>query len=116
MTPASAKNKGRRLQNWVKDMILLRFTGLQPDDVTGRSMGASGEDILLSPKARGKFPFSIESKNTERINLYRFYDQAIQNSNDNHEPLLIVKSNGKPALAVVDAEFFIRNWGRHGRT
>jgi len=106
----SGKAKGRRLQQWIANEILNRFTGLDPDDVTSRSMGCSGEDVLLSPKARGKFPFSVEAKNTERLNLHRAYSQCVENSKDLHEPLLIVKKNHSKPLAVVDAEWFIKNW------
>jgi hypothetical protein len=108
--PSSGKAKGRRLQQWAMNLILDRFTGLEPDDVTSRSMGSGGEDVLMSPKARKKFPFSIECKNTERLNLYRAYDQCKQNAGDQHEPLLIIKKNHSTPLAVVDAEWFIRNW------
>lgn len=110
MKNQSGKAKGRRLQQWIANEILNRFTGLDPDDVTSRSMGCGGEDVLLSPKARGKFPFSIEAKNTERLNLHRAYTQCIENSKDLHEPLLIVKKNHTRPLAVVDAEWFIKNW------
>lgn len=110
MKNQSGKAKGRRLQQWIANEILNRFTGLDPDDVTSRSMGCGGEDVLLSPKARGKFPFSIEAKNTERLNLHRAYTQCIENSKDLHEPLLIVKKNHSRPLAVVDAEWFIKNW------
>ena len=92
------------------NQILDRFTGLSDDDVTSRSMGCGGEDVLLSPKARAKFPFSIEAKNTERLNLHKAYSQCIENSKELHEPLLIVKKNHHRPLAVVDAEYFIRNW------
>ena len=112
MKNQSGKAKGRRLQQWIANEILNRFTGLDPDDVTSRSMGCSGEDVLLSPKARGKFPFSVEAKNTERLNLHRAYSQCVENSKDLHEPLLIVKKNHTRPLAVVDAEWFIKNWRR----
>jgi len=36
MKPRSAKNKGKRLQNAVRDMILENFTQLEPDDVVCR--------------------------------------------------------------------------------
>jgi len=108
--PSSCKDKGRRLQQTVVNWILDRFTGLDPDDVTSRSMGCSGEDVLLSPKARLKFPFSIECKNTERLNLHKSYNQCLENSKELHEPLLIVKRNHARPLAVVDAEWFINNW------
>ena len=92
------------------NQILDRFTGLADDDVTSRSMGCGGEDVLLSPKARAKFPFSVECKNTERLNLYKAYDQCIDNSKELHEPLLIVKKNQHKPLAVVDAEYFIKHF------
>ena len=78
--------------------------------MTSRSMGCGGEDVLLSPKARAKFPFSIECKNTERLNLYKAYDQCIDNSKELHEPLLIVKKNHHKPLAIIDAEYFIKHF------
>lgn len=104
-TTASRKAKGRRLQQWVRDKILARFTDLEQDDVKSTGMGQGGEDIQLSPAARKLFPFTVECKNTERINVYAFYDQAC--AHDKGEPLVILKSNHKKALAVVDAEYFI---------
>jgi len=55
MKPRSAKNKGKRLQNAVRDMILENFTQLEPDDVVSTLMGDSGTDIKLSPAARKLF-------------------------------------------------------------
>ena len=46
MKPRSAKNKGKRLQNKVRDLILEKFNQLEPDDVRSITMGDSGEDIL----------------------------------------------------------------------
>jgi len=70
-------------------------------------MGASGEDVLLSPKARAIFPYSVECKNQERLNLWGAWEQAEANAGV-HEPLLIVKRNQRKPLAVMDAEKFIR--------
>ena len=47
MKPRSAKNKGKRLQNKIRDLILEKFDTLEPDDVRSITMGDSGEDILL---------------------------------------------------------------------
>jgi len=68
-TIQSRKSKGRRLQQFVRDMILENFDHLEPDDVRSTSMGAGGEDVLLSPAARKVFPFSVECKNVEKISL-----------------------------------------------
>lgn len=107
MKPSSAKNKGRKLQQWVRDCILKHFkTKLEPDDVKSTSMGAGGEDVQLSPAARKLFPYAIECKNVERVNIWQSYAQA--NTHGKHEPLLIVKKNHHKPLAIVDAEYFVK--------
>ena len=73
----------------------------------GRSEGAGGEDLIMARDARQKFPFSIECKNQEKLNVWDAYQQAVENSGD-YEPILIMKKNGKKPLVVLDAENFIR--------
>ena len=92
MKTRSAKNKGKRLQNDVRDLILETFTELEPDDVRSTTMGDSGEDILLSPAARTLFPFSVECKNQEKLNIWSSLEQAEENAG-NHIPLLVFKRN-----------------------
>ena len=106
MKPRSAKNKGKRLQNKVRDLILEKFNQLEPDDVRSITMGDSGEDILLSPAARRLFPFSVECKNQEKLNIWESYSQAVQNCND-YEPVVVIKRNNHKPLVVVDAEYFV---------
>ena len=93
MKPRSAKNKGKRLQNKVRDLILEKFNKkLEEDDVRSITMGDSGEDILLSPAARKLFPFSVECKNQAKLNIWSSLEQAASNSGQ-HTPLLIFKRN-----------------------
>jgi len=106
MKTQSAKAKGRKLQQMVRDLILEAFTELEPDDVRSTSMGAGGEDLQLSPAARRKFPYSVECKNVEKLNVWGAYEQAEANSGD-HEPLLIMKKNRKKPLVVIDLEAFV---------
>lgn len=102
----SGKAKGRRLQNWVRDK-LMAWLELTNDDIKCALMGEGGADIkLISDEAREVFPFDIECKNAEAINVWKAYEQAA--SHGNLEPLLFIKKNGKKSLAVVDAEFFIK--------
>ena len=105
MKTSSAKSKGRRLQQWVRSLLIKTFD-LEPDDVRSTSMGANGEDILLSSNARVIFPYSIECKNVEKLNLWEAWKQAEANAGG-YEPLLIIKRNRQKPLAVVDAEHFI---------
>ena len=101
MKPRSAKNKGKRLQNKVRDLILEKFDELEPDDVRSITMGDSGEDILLSPVARKVFPFSVECKNQEKLNIWSALEQAEDNSG-NHIPLVIFKRNRSKTYAVLE--------------
>ncbi len=104
MKPRSAKAKGKKLQNWVRDQILKNFTHLEPDDVRSTTMGDIGEDIKLSPAARKVIPYQIECKSRAAISVYEWYNQCKEHGN--HAPLLIVKSNQEAPLVVIDAEDF----------
>lgn len=107
MKPSSAKAKGRIFQQWIRDKLLAHYEKqLEPDDIKSTSMGAGGEDILLSPKARSFFRYSIECKSLKSIAVYKFYEQAKSNCGK-HEPVVFIKMNGKKPLAIVDAEKFI---------
>ena len=101
MKARSAKNKGKRLQNKVRDLILEKFQQLEKDDVHSTTMGDSGEDVLLSPAARKLFPFSIESKNQEKLNIWSSLEQA-ENNSGSHTPLLIFKRNRTKTYAVLE--------------
>ena len=108
MKTQSAKAKGRKLQNWVRDK-LIEILSIHEEDVESRSMGASGEDLIMAQPARKKFPYSIECKNQERINIWNAYQQANTNSGK-YEPILFIKRNKHKPLVVVDAEHFIRTY------
>tara|TARA_R100000149_G_C5747870_1_gene58763 strand:- start:29 stop:376 length:348 start_codon:yes stop_codon:yes gene_type:complete len=103
--PQSAKAKGRRLQQWFRDLLINKLD-IHPDDIESRSMGAGGEDLIMARAARKKFPYSIECKNQEKINIWKSYFQAQENSKD-YEPIVVVKRNNHKPLLLVDAEHFI---------
>jgi hypothetical protein len=109
MRVQSAKAKGRRLQQWVRDK-LIEMLEVHPEDIESRSMGAGGEDLIMARAARLKFPHSIECKNVEKLNIWDAYEQANANSGD-YEPIVVIKKNGKTPLVVVDAEYFISLFG-----
>ena len=101
---ASAKNKARNLQKWVRDQILGLLPDLEPDDVKSTSMGAGGEDVQLSPAARRKIPISVECKARNSIAVYGWYDQAVINAKAGIEPIVVLKADRKKPLALIDAE------------
>ena len=105
MKTQSAKAKGRRLQQWVRDQLIEELK-VHPEDVESRSMGAGGEDLIMARAAREKFPYSIECKNQEKVNIWESYSQAVENCKD-YEPIVVVKRNNHKPLVLVDAEYFI---------
>ena len=106
MKTRSAKSKGRRLQNQIKELLLESFKELEPDDVRSAIMGETGEDIKLSPAARRQIPYSFECKNQEKINIWESLNKAEENSGD-YPPVLIFKRNRSKTYAVLELEDFI---------
>jgi len=80
MKTSSAKAKGRKLQQAVRDLLLQHSVGLTEDDIRSTSMGAGGEDILLSQAGREAFPWTVEVKAQEKLNVWSAYDQAVDNN------------------------------------
>jgi|TARA_R100000781_G_scaffold2273_2_gene3697 hypothetical protein len=86
--------------------LLIDQLNIKPEDVESRSMGAGGEDLIMSYSARQMFPYSVECKNQESLNVWSAFEQAKKNAGA-YEPVLIIKKNRKSPLAVVDAEHFV---------
>ena len=102
MRPQSAKAKGRRFQQELVELILQLFPSLQSDDVQWRSMGAGGEDIILSPAARAVLPLSAEAKNQESLSIWKALAQAAANAKG-YAPVLFFKRNRSEAYAALPA-------------
>ena len=105
MKTQSRKAKGRRLQNQFMQLLIEKLE-IDPEDIESRSMGAGGEDLIMSKAARNKFPYSVECKNQERMNIWSAWEQA-NNNKGIYEPLVVIKKNGVNPLIVVDAENFL---------
>lgn len=105
ITPQSAKSKGRRFQQYVRDVLLKAFPSLEQDDVRSTSMGAGGEDLQLSPAARKLIPYNIECKAKATSQIHTYYEQAQEHGK--HEPIVIVKKDRSLPLVVVSLEHFI---------
>ena len=105
MKTQSAKAKGRKLQKWMRE-LLIENLDINPEDIESRSMGAGGEDLIMARAAREKFPMSVECKNQEKVNVWESYKQAEDNSKD-YEPVVVIKRNNSKPLVLVDAEYFV---------
>ena len=105
MKTQSAKAKGRKLQKWMRELLIEKLD-IHPEDLESRSMGAGGEDLIMARAAREKFPMSVECKNQEKVNVWESYKQAEDNSKD-YEPVVVIKRNNSKPLVLVDAEYFV---------
>jgi len=106
MRPQSAKSKGRRLQQMVRDIFLAAADSLEPDDIRSTSMGAGGEDILLSPAARKIYPYSVECKNVESLNIWNAIKQSLENCGK-YIPVVVFKRNNQKAWIAMPLEDYM---------
>lgn len=70
-------------------------------------MGAGGEDVKLSPAARRMFKAQFECKSLAKIAVYEHYKQAL--AHGAYNPIVIIKQNNCKPLAVVDADWLLKN-------
>ena len=101
---SSAKAKGRRLQQWVRDYLHSNLEGIEKDDVTSTPGGVNGPDIGLSPLARKLFPWTVECKSRSSFSVYEALEQAERNLIKNTKPIAILKGDRKQPLALLYAE------------
>lgn len=106
MKPQSAKAKGRSFQQEIRDSILSTFNQLEPDDCKSTSMGASGEDVQLSPAARKLLPIQIECKRVKSAKgLYNWYNQA--KAHGKHEPVVFIRADREKPLVLLSATTYL---------
>ena len=107
-SPQGRKQKGRKFQQDLVKVLMETFTHLEEGDIMSRSMGAAGEDLILSPAARKVFPFAVEAKCQEKVSLRNWWEQAKANATAELDPLLITKQSRKEPLVVLDLKTFIK--------
>ena len=110
MKTSSKKQKGRKLQQDVRDLLLQHSVSLTTDDIRSTSMGAGGEDILFSTAARAAFPWTVEVKAQEKLNVWSAYAQAEENNPGDYEPIVFFRRNRSKIFVMLDAEYFIQEW------
>jgi len=92
-TPQSRKGKGRDFQKDIR-ADLIKALGIDPGDILSTAMGQGGCDLYLSPAAREKFPFGVECKRQERLEIPEWWRQCTRNAKAaNLTPLLIFRKN-----------------------
>ena len=100
-TPRSAKAKGRKFQQEIRDDLITSLD-INPDDILSTAMGQGGCDLYLSPAARAQFPFGVECKRRESLAIPQWWRQCEGNASKvGLVPLLVFKRNREEPLAVL---------------
>jgi hypothetical protein len=69
-------------------------------------MGASGEDVQLSPAARKLLPIQIECKRVKSaVGIYKWYGQA--KSHGPHEPVVFMRADREIPLVILSANAYL---------
>lgn len=113
MKTASAKAKGRRAAQELKEALLSWAPDLKDDDIVVTPSGVPGEDLTLSPKARETYPYCVEVKNVEKLNVHEAYEQAVahwkkRGAKAEETPVLFFKRNKTPMKVVLTLEHFLK--------
>lgn len=109
---SSAKAKGRKLQQDVCRMVS-RITGVpytQGEDglIESRGMGQSGVDVSLRGVAKELFPYAVECKAQENLNLMESILQAKANCSEGYSSWLLIHDRKKldePVVVMPISEF-----------
>lgn len=105
---ASRKGKARNLQKWIAKKIS-GLTGIpcgKDQLIESREMGQTGVDVKLIGEAKKQFPFSIECKAQEKLNIHGAIKQAKENQMKGTSWLVFSKRNNEKPIVTMDAEEF----------
>ncbi len=98
---ATRKQKGREHQQQIATQIRTALD-LPEEDVVSRPMGSQGLDVMLSARARERFPFGIECKRQEKLAIPEWWRQCEENARkEGLTPLLVFRRSHEDALAVM---------------
>lgn len=117
MKTSSAKAKGRRCASLARETLLRHASVLEPGDINVTSSGVTGPDLILSPLAKRIFPFAIECKNVEKLNVWEALKQAESHVHDNglgSVPVLIFSRNHSRTYIAMELEAFLKLYFRTG--
>lgn len=113
MKTASCKAKGRRACSEVKELLCKYAPDLDPDHIAVTPSGCTGDDLFLSPAAREIYPWAIECKNTEAINVWKAFAQAEGHAEIHRltgrqmTPVLFFRRNRSKLMVCLEAENFL---------
>lgn len=103
---ASSKAKGRSFMVRVAELLTERL-GLSPGDVFVKATSQIGCDLHLSPAAEKVFPFSVEGKNVETLNIWAALQQAESNASEGRPAVVFFTRAHHGTYVAMRAEVFL---------
>jgi len=108
---SSRKQKGRNLQKWVCEQIakLFNIEYDQQDDncpIHSREMGQSGVDVIIRGELQQRFPFAIECKSSEQLNLPQTIKQTKKNAKGKYWIIVHKRKAFKKPVVIMDWDCF----------
>lgn len=114
MTANSAqtrKAKGRRLTQYVCAKILKfcerRLPFVATTDIRPVPSSVAGVDVWMSEAAKRLFPYSVECKNQEAIQIWACLKQTECNTEVGTKPLLVFKRNNSKVYVCLELDDFL---------
>jgi hypothetical protein len=111
---ASRKAKARKLQKYVASWIS-KITGIphgKDELIESREMGQAGTDVKLIGHAQKMFPFAVECKRQEKLNLHEAIKQAKVYEKEGIDWLVFHKRNDEDAYVTLKADKFFEIYRR----
>ena len=115
MKTASAKAKGRGLQQEIRDLYrqLGQAYGLVDGDIESRGMGQQGTDLIFSPAALKLFNHEIECKKHRQVRVPALFKEHYKKYQDTSAlKLLFHEDNYSEPLVTMRAIDFIQLIGK----
>jgi hypothetical protein len=113
---SSAKGKGMGLQRdvckYISDLLGIEYNPYGDDSlVASRPSGMNGTDIILRGIAKTKFPYSVECKCVESLNLVEAVEQAETNKQSGTDWLVFHRRKAlKQDIVILTWEAFEKLW------
>lgn len=101
----SSKAKGRQAVVGLRDRIVT-ILGIPEAGMMVKATSMPGVDLYIAPEHRARFPFSVEVKACESLQIWAALAQARENV-EFGRPALFFKRAGTPMFVTVDAETFL---------
>lgn len=102
----SSKKKGREFMVHVA-ALLTRVLGLDEGDIFVKATSQTGCDLHFSPRAAKAFPFAVEGKKVEALNIWQALQQAESNASDALPAIVFFSRAHSPTYVALRAEVFL---------